>query len=403
MSFWNVSPSSIFSGLAHDHLSPHHGFDDPYALTGRGHVRWTDFETEAPLQATPDAGLQGPIDGLFESLRGYSDHNVKQALLADDALMASGDPAAVTYGVLHKTFDMVEEGGRHALFGVVESVLHPIDTGNHVLGALAAPRESLSTWWHGTDDAHKFQDMLSLSLVGGGVRSAPTPWAPGVAASTDVGEQAASFGGAARATQQGESMMGHPWSDLSEHLGRGMHVPELNRLDRDYSRHMPVDANGNIDYWGPMALGVKDHLFHASLDKLSGELRFTVQRSANPQDAHVLGYGSEMFGSAMRAYREDGLEVKSIVGSWSVLDGLTSNYEQFLSGLDAGLSPERAALDTFTGRQAQSFGFTHVDVPADEGMWRRLGVQPRFTKPDWGGDASWNDYANAYVSSMGRR
>lgn len=404
MSFWNESSASLFPGQMIDftRTSAHKLDSDDYSLLhlpGAGLVvSHADSSAAGPA---PEAGLQGPIDGLIADLHASSDRSIASALARDDVNLASNDPTRVALGVLGKTFAMVEEGGRDALLGLVETTLHPLDAVGHVVDLLASPKDAVASWWQGTDPAHKYQDLLGVGLLAGLARvMAPERSVP-VAGRAP---QAHNMDGAVAAGDSTELAVGTTGRNaLSDFLGSGLHVPESTRLDRDFSHHMPVSADGTIDYWGPKALGVNDHFLHSSLDQVSGELRFSLQRSAEPVAADRLGYGSEMFASMLRSYRNEGADVRAIVGTWSRIDGLNSNIDRFLMGIDEGLSPERAALATFTGRQAQSFGYTKATVPADERMWRNLGVQPRFEKPDWGADASWNDYANAWVSSMARR
>lgn len=53
-----------------------------------------------------------------------------------------------------------------------------------------------------------------------------------------------------------------------------------------------------------------------------------------------------------------GLErIQSIEGHWAYGD----NYQQYFAGLAKGLNPPEAALATWSGQQAQRFGFTKVE------------------------------------------
>lgn len=72
--------------------------------------------------------------------------------------------------------------------------------------------------------------------------------------------------------------------------------------------------------------------------------------------------------------------IKKIRGTW--LDG--TNYEQFFDKLDEGYSEEEAALATWSGRQAQKFGFTRVEsVEVEESTTLKLTtVKVSFVRED---------------------
>ncbi len=90
----------------------------------------------------------------------------------------------------------------------------------------------------------------------------------------------------------------------------------------------------------------------------SGVLRLEVKSGARRQQ---YGSGTEMFDDMMSTMNKNG-QVNEILGQWSNTPGLTSNFDAMLSNLKAGMSPDAAALDTWTGRQAARYGFTNVEV-----------------------------------------
>jgi hypothetical protein len=82
-----------------------------------------------------------------------------------------------------------------------------------------------------------------------------------------------------------------------------------------------------------------------------------------------------MFDDMMGAMNKNG-QVKEVLGQWSNTPGLTSNYDAMLSNLKAGMSPEAAAMNTWTGRQAARYGFTNVEVSGNA----TSGYRVTFTK-----------------------
>ncbi|MBB3761893.1 hypothetical protein [Xanthomonas arboricola] len=54
--------------------------------------------------------------------------------------------------------------------------------------------------------------------------------------------------------------------------------------------------------------------------------------------------------------------MNSIRGTW--IEGTDSvNAAEYLTNIDRGMSPQRAAANTWTGRMAEKYGFTNVGVP----------------------------------------
>jgi hypothetical protein len=81
---------------------------------------------------------------------------------------------------------------------------------------------------------------------------------------------------------------------------------------------------------------------------------------ANPALRAQYGSGTDMFNSMMTRLRAEGVEVNGVRGAW--LQGTDSvNYVQYQAGLKAGLEPAQAALNTWTGKLVQNYGYTHVE------------------------------------------
>lgn len=70
------------------------------------------------------------------------------------------------------------------------------------------------------------------------------------------------------------------------------------------------------------------------------------------------GSGRELFAEAMEHFGDG---VKQIEGNWHNIPGLSSNYDSYWAARARGFSPELAVFETFTGREAQRYGFNVVD------------------------------------------
>jgi hypothetical protein len=74
--------------------------------------------------------------------------------------------------------------------------------------------------------------------------------------------------------------------------------------------------------------------------------------------------GSEMFNDALNAF---GPNVRGVRGTWLGGGDIADNFDSFKGLLSSGLSPEQAALGTFTGKMASRAGFSNVRVVMDTG------------------------------------
>jgi len=101
-------------------------------------------------------------------------------------------------------------------------------------------------------------------------------------------------------------------------------------------------------------------------------MSFSIRSSGNAE----LGSGSDMFNSFMLRARRDNVGIGTIHGEWHI--GTDSvNASKYIDGINAGMTPQQAALSTWTGRMATKHGYTDVYVPEV----RSGVVRPVFTKP----------------------
>ena len=68
--------------------------------------------------------------------------------------------------------------------------------------------------------------------------------------------------------------------------------------------------------------------------------------------------GNEMFTQIVEFFGTENIE--QIRGEWLDIRGISDNYDEYQLNIESGLTPEEAALATFTGRQAVRHGFTRV-------------------------------------------
>ena len=67
-----------------------------------------------------------------------------------------------------------------------------------------------------------------------------------------------------------------------------------------------------------------------------------------------------MFNEVIAAFGAN--NIKGIRGTWIGGGDLATNYDAFQKAAAAGLSPEQAAVKTFTGEMARRAGFTKVRI-----------------------------------------
>ncbi|BCX73166.1 hemagglutinin repeat-containing protein [Acinetobacter sp. Tol 5] len=94
-----------------------------------------------------------------------------------------------------------------------------------------------------------------------------------------------------------------------------------------------------------------------NVDK-NGILGFDI-RSA-PDHPYMNASGVDMFSSAIQRLNQEGIQVNKIRGAW--ISGTDSvNTAQYSANLAKGMSPNDAALNTWTGKIAQRHGYTKVE------------------------------------------
>ena len=123
-----------------------------------------------------------------------------------------------------------------------------------------------------------------------------------------------------------------------------------------------------------------DGFGHGFLGRVSseGQMKFSVRAEG---DRAQFGSGSDMFDSFMLRARNDGVSINSVAGEWHI--GTDSvNAAQYLKAVESGLSPQQAALSTWTGRIATRHGYTDVYVPEIQaGVVRPVFTRPAQVKP----------------------
>jgi hypothetical protein len=97
-----------------------------------------------------------------------------------------------------------------------------------------------------------------------------------------------------------------------------------------------------------------DHFYiEANLDS-EGILTFTIATHFSEFGLRSSLQGHQLFNRMISYFGEH--NINTIRGRW--IDG--TNHEQYLLHLDQGLTPEEAALGTWTGRMAAQYGFSIV-------------------------------------------
>ncbi len=184
---------------------------------------------------------------------------------------------------------------------------------------------------------------------------------------------------------------GKSWTD---HLGAGS-MPAEPGLDRDFSSRM-VFVPGNATREQPDQVRYEPVKGHWALGTVDARGRMDFGMHSKAGEEH--GFEDEMFRSMVRKLDTHRVEVKGFDLEWNMRSASgDTNADHFLRALAEGRSIQSAAFDTFAGRQAQELGFTRVTIPP---MLHEQWVTPSFDRPDWGPDAGWRDYANAWTSSM---
>lgn len=90
----------------------------------------------------------------------------------------------------------------------------------------------------------------------------------------------------------------------------------------------------------------------------TGVLGFEIRAAQN--HPYYDAPGTDMFASAMQRLSNEGIQVNQIRGAWEA--GTASvNTAQYLQNIANGMSKETAALNTWTGKISQKYGYTKVE------------------------------------------
>ncbi|MHA6883128.1 hypothetical protein, partial [Ralstonia pseudosolanacearum] len=127
-----------------------------------------------------------------------------------------------------------------------------------------------------------------------------------------------------------------------------------------------VDVSGQFNitrYGGALDVDYLDaefgnHGLNATIDK-NGRLSFEVRAQG---DVSKLGSGTDMFSSMMLRLNREGIDVNAITGTW-ISGGDSVNAAEFARNVKMGMTPEDAAMNTWTGRMAARYGYSSVNVP----------------------------------------
>lgn len=167
-------------------------------------------------------------------------------------------------------------------------------------------------------------------------------------------------------------------SELAE-VGDVVETIKANpRVDVADSIKVKRRANGSVDldYKYPDRHGLAATIGHDKEVGLDGVLGFEIKAGG---DASTLGSGKDMFYSLMQRAESEGVAVNGVRAYW--IDGTNStNYMGYRAGLESGLTPHAAALQTWTGQRAADFGFTHVSAVVDNGRT----IKAWFVRPPGG-------------------
>jgi hypothetical protein len=175
---------------------------------------------------------------------------------------------------------------------------------------------------------------------------------------TALGALGATFGVANAVYGKGGFVRNYRATKLNEariagHTGKSnlIPTPRINIADK-FKKKINKDGSVNYTYGDPNNAG---HGLIINIDK-NGTLGFDIARSsANPVS------GLDMFSSAMLRLKADGVNVSGIRGFWISESG-SVNYSSFMSNIE-NMGEVAAALNTWTGRIAQRYGFNQVSFP----------------------------------------
>ncbi len=98
---------------------------------------------------------------------------------------------------------------------------------------------------------------------------------------------------------------------------------------------------------------------------IDDRLKFVVQTKGKAdQDATPPAKyrGQDLYDFMMSYLNDKDIPVHEISGRWYTGEELGTNAQQFFLNLEKGMSPENAALETWSGKQARRYGFDHAKI-----------------------------------------
>lgn len=144
----------------------------------------------------------------------------------------------------------------------------------------------------------------------------------------------------------------------------------LLRAQQNYTPFQLSDFHVGKDITPRLTTGkleheIFNHIFLSYEVNGSGYLSFSVylQNKMSAQNGMTPRYrGYELFDYMMQDLAARGVEIVEIHATWITYGrGVKTNFTQFDQALRNGLSPEEAALQTWTGIQARRYGFEKAD------------------------------------------
>lgn len=203
------------------------------------------------------------------------------------------------------------------------------------------------------------------------------------------------------------------WNTYAHLLGHGSQPPTLKPL-RDFSDRMQYQPQQFLGETSRLIYEPsKDHKMFMWLEhrtvSTSPLMQYTIMDYLVRADKALspeAGTGSEMFHSAMKLIRQNGVTIDQINSKWSGNGNLAANYDIFVNAREQGATIKEAIALTPTGKWAADAGYTEVGgqhfnyaisaptLPND--------LHPEFKRPVFSEDEAYNTYGNAWANAQGR-
>lgn len=116
-----------------------------------------------------------------------------------------------------------------------------------------------------------------------------------------------------------------------------------------------VERYADFENFGAQVLPSGAYSFQASLNR-EGTLNISAFLAFPEFGVRSHLKGSELYAEMMHHFGRD--RIQRIEGKW--LDG--SNHTQYFAGIARGLTPEQAAIATWSGQQAARYGYSRVEL-----------------------------------------